>query len=444
MPHVPLLQRSPSAGTHGTERGLTGRVSRLILALCMIFGGCYDQVVGPADDANDRLAVTNDEATLDARVTYLATDVGIDSAALEPSPAGPPVAGPGAPMRAPRALRLTLRAEVDPPTVAGVPVQATSVSIVTGKKAVVSYNLSGATRVGAVDHFTHLNKTEPRLTSSLVFGDSDVNAVSAREGYVYAAVATDDTSFEEPAVLERINLQGNNLNLNGGARAQLPSFAGTSVTVTDRYVYATSGDGGELVAFDDALRVVGRYALDDARWVAWDRDQDRIVVLQGTPGRLSIFREGSFPGGSIELLDSYSVPGADVPESKSTVEVVGGKAIVAAGPAGTQVVCLATGEVVGTVPIPDPASLGLDPSVVVTNAVTVDEEFLYISNGEAGVYVAAADENLDDDGCDVGSIRVVGRLRLGNLQSVNHVAFGDDLLYVAAGTGGLKIIEIDN
>ena len=410
----------------------------------MISGGCYDQIVGPADDANDRLAVTNDEATLDARVTYLAADVGIDSTAPERSPAGARAAAPGAPARAPRALTLTLRAEVDPPTVAGRSVQATSVSIVTGKKAVVSYNLQGMARMGALDYFDHLNKQDPRLRSSIVFADSDVSAVNASKDFVYAAVATDDPSFAEPAVLERIDLRGNRFNLRDDVRVQLTSFAGTSVAVAEDYVYATSGDGGELVAFDEDLEVVGRVVLDDARWVAWDEEEDRIVVLQGTPGRLSVFREGSFPGGSIELLETYDVPGTDVPESKSTVEIVGGKAIVAAGPAGTQVVCLATGEVIGSVPIPDPASLGLDPSVVVTNAVTVDEEFLYISNGEAGVYVAAAGEDFEEDECDIGSIRVVGRLRLPDLQSVNHVAFGDGLLYVAAGIGGLKIIEIDH
>ena len=439
------LFESPSSRriSPAKPRSFSG-ISPLMLALCMAVAGCYDQVLVPADDANDRLAVTNDEAALDARVTYQATDVGIDSAAAPPSPTGGRASTAGAPARAPRKLTLTLRAEVDLPTVSGLPVQATSVSIVSGKKAVVSYNLRGATRMGALDYFTHLNKTDPRLTSSIVFADSDVNAVSASKKYIFAAVATDDASFEEPAVLERIDLTGNSFNLRDDVRVQLPSFAGTSVTVTDDYVYATSGDGGALVAFDENLRVVGRYALDDARWVAWDEEDDRIVVLQGTPGRLSIFREGSFPGGSIELLATYSVPGTDVPESKSTVEVIGGKAIVAAGPAGVQIVCLANGQVIGHVPIPDPASLGLDPSVVVTNAVTVDEEFLYISNGEAGVYVAAADEDFEDDGCDIGSIQVVGRLRLANLQSVNHVAFGDGLLYVAAGIGGLKIIEIDH
>jgi hypothetical protein len=36
----------------------------------------------------------------------------------------------------------------------------------------------------------------------------------------------------------------------------------------------------------------------------------------------------------------------------------------------------------------------------------------------------------------------LGKLKFGNLQSANHVAFKGDYLYVAAGLGGLKIVKI--
>jgi hypothetical protein len=112
------------------------------------------------------------------------------------------------------------------------------------------------------------------------------------------------------------------------------------------------------------------------------------------------------------LLNTFPVPGVDVAESKSTVQVLGGKAFVAAGPAGVQVVCLTNGQVVGSVPRPDPAALGLDPSVVVTNAVTVQGDLMFISNGEAGVYAAAGAESFATSSCTAPqSISVLGRLR---------------------------------
>jgi hypothetical protein len=37
---------------------------------------------------------------------------------------------------------------------------------------------------------------------------------------------------------------------------------------------------------------------------------------------------------------------------------------------------------------------------------------------------------------------MLGKLQFGSLQSVNHVAFKANYLYVAAGLGGLKIARI--
>jgi outer membrane protein assembly factor BamB len=246
-------------------------------------------------------------------------------------------------------------------------------------------------------------------------------------------------------LLERIKIQGEKFSLADNLVMPLTSFAGTGAMATNREVYATSGDGGDVFAFDDGdLQLLGQYALDDARWVAWDEDNNRVVVAQGTPGRLSVFAEGDFPGGSMTLLNTFPYPGADVPESKTTVEVVGGKAFVAAGTEGVQIICLDNGLVVGTVPRPDPTSLGLDPSVVVTNAVTVEDDLLFISNGEAGVYAAAGDDNFEDTACSAPqNITMFGQLQFDALQSANHVAYRNNRLFVAAGLGGIKIVDVD-
>ena len=191
------------------------------------------------------------------------------------------------------------------------------------------------------------------------------------------------------------------------------------------------------------MSMVGQFALEDARWVAYDVDNGRIVVAQGTPGRISVFQEGDFPGGSMTLLNTFPFPGADVPESKSSVEIVGGKAFIAAGPEGVQVMCLDNGQIVGSVPRPDPAALGLDPSVVVTNAVTVDEDLMFISNGEAGVYIAAGAADFASTPCAAPqNITMLGHLRFDDLQSVNHVDYENKRLLIAAGLGGLKIVQV--
>jgi hypothetical protein len=192
------------------------------------------------------------------------------------------------------------------------------------------------------------------------------------------------------------------------------------------------------------MGTVGRYPLDDARWVAHDAEGGRIVVMQGTPGRISVFQEGDFVDGSMTLLNTFSFPGADIPESKSSVEIVGGKAFIAAGTAGVQVVCLENGDIVGSVAVPDAAALQLDPSAVVTNAVTVDEDLMFISNGEAGVYVAQGAADFATTPCAAPqNITMLGHLRFDDLESVNHVDYENKRLLIAAGLGGLKIVRIN-
>jgi outer membrane protein assembly factor BamB len=238
-------------------------------------------------------------------------------------------------------------------------------------------------------------------------------------------------------VFEIMQLQGSKLVLDGNRRTGLTSFVGTGVAASGSRAYATSGDNGGLFAIDPtSLAVLESFELHDARGVAVGGG--KVVVVQGTPGQIAVFDESTLaPAGT------FGFAGADVPESKSTVDLAGGKAFVAAGPGGVQVLSTSTGKVVGSVPRPDPASLGLDPSVVVTNAAAIDEDLIFISNGEAGVYVAQGSKFFTATGSETQQqITMLGRLGFGKRESVNHVAYRDKYLIVAAGLGGVKIVQV--
>ena len=444
---MPARNAGPETKPRGTAAPVRACLGwRWALAGSVLVAGCFDQSLGPLFESDGRLSVSNDELALDPRMSFPDTHVPIDP---DGSPAASGVAGvsgpSGAPAMAPSAIDLTLIAEVASPTVGGLPVQATSVWATSNDRAIVSYNRQGSTAVGALDWFTSLRNGRPSLRSSLQFATSDVSAVFTDGSWAFAATATSELSFASPSVLERIRIESDRFRINtGNMRIQLTSFAGTSVAASDNEIYATSGDGGHVFAYDQSTMALrGQYALDDARWVAFDDPNNRVVVLQGTPGRLAVFQEGSFPGGSMTLLNTFPFPGADVAESKSALEIAGGKAYVAAGTAGVQVICLSTGAIIATVPRPDPVSLGLDPSVVVTNAVTVDNDLMFISNGEAGVYAAAGSRDFGNTSCSPMTITVLGRLRFNNLQSVNHVAYRRGNLFIAAGTGGTKVVDVN-
>ena len=443
-----------------------------------------DEEPVPVDQANERISITNDESALNSRVRITSQNVPIVQAetpanqsipgyrnqpqsaisvpgkppvlmALNVSALAWPVGGVGNPARmatvdsepatpgdtgrsqSQAALKvvLTLVAEVSPPLVAGQLVQATSIAI-KGGFAYVSYNMRGEPFLGAVDVFDIRNPDRPKLVSEAVFMDSDIHALTFDGGKVYTAQGTGSTGFETPAAFELIMTKKGKLVLQENVRIALPSFAGTSVVVSGKNVYATSGNTGGLSVFDKKKLEFKQYVqLNDARWV--DVEDGWVVVVQGTPGQVSVFDEKT-----LTLVNTYPFDGGDVPESKSTVQVLGEKAWIAAGTGGLQVLSILTGEVVGTVPLP--LVPDLDPSVVVTNAVSVDGSLIFISNGEAGVYLAETAKKIEKTASDAPQeITLLGKLQFGDLQSVNHVEYKDKTLFVAAGSGGLKIVKVE-
>jgi hypothetical protein len=419
------------------------RVARIIItAGCALLAGqtsCRDST-SPGNQSDGRVSITNNAFALAARVRYFDQDIPIETSGVGYSAsliASRSLSLSSASrLTAPPAVRLKLVAEVDPPSIGGQVLQATAVSIV-GTLAVVSYNMRGAQYLGAIDIFDISTPKKPVLRSRALFQNADINGVSTDGVNVYAAEATGDTGFATPGAFEAVVLNGSSLVLSGDHRAALSSFAGTSTAVAGNRVYATSGDGGSLFAFDVPAWTSASVSLHDARWV--DVADGKVAVVQGTPGKLAVF-----DAATLAPLGTFSFTGADVAESKSTVQLVGGKAFIAAGTGGVQVLSATTGAVVGSVPRPDAASLGLDPSVVVTNAASVDDDLIFISNGEAGVYLAQGSQPFSATGSEAAQqITLLGRLGFGQLESVNHVAYSDGNLFIAAGLGGLKIVRVN-
>ncbi len=415
----------------------------LICVVALVHVSCSD-VSGPGDQANGRISITNNAGVLASRVTYSNASIPIDSVGVG-YPSAPAPFGSASITRSSAAsqagLNLSLKAEVAPPSIGGQMLQATSVSIV-GNLAVVSYNMVGNPYLGGVDVIDITNRNQPVLRSEALFQNTDVSAVTTSGVNVYLAEATGDTGFTAPAVAEVVTLVGNQLVLTGNKRTGLSSFAATSVAFGTR-VYATSGDSGALFMLNPVtFAVTSSIPMHDARWVAVGGGQ--VAVVQGTPGKLAVYNESN-----MSLVGSWPFKGADIAQSKSQAQLVGGKAFIAAGDSGVQVLNPLTGAFLGQVPRPNPDSLGLSPSVVVTNAVAIDQDVMFISNGEAGVYLAQGSQAFSTSGTGAQTITMRGKLRFGNLQSVNHVAYSaggpgnPGILMVAAGLGGVKIVQVN-
>lgn len=325
--------------------------------------------------------------------------------------------------------------------------QATSVSM-KGNHAIVSYSMIDVPYLGAIRLY-HKHFEFPFLRSQALFRDTDIHAVSVSGNTVYAVGASEPGVLPDPALLEVVGLLGTRMVLEGNNRLGLMSYTGTSVIHDNinHKIYMTSGNSGGLTVVDDAsFTVDSQTAIDDARWVHFEESTDTLVVAEGccglsTDGQISVY---DINGGVPIFQNTFGFAGADIPESKSTVEVVGKKAIIAAGSEGVQVISTVTGSVLASIPIPTAAESGIaDPNLRVANAVSVDDDLMFISFGVAGVYVAQADEDLEDSGPE-GPVNLTlhGKLAFDNLESVNHVAFKEKHLYIAAGLGGLKIVRV--
>ena len=390
------------------------------LAFAFALSGCLNADDGPRSGTRDGMTVNNEEGSLNERVTDRDEEIFVEDSTGTLSKA------------AAKNFKLTLIAEIAPPVVHGQTLQATSVSI-SGDFAYISYALRGETYGGGVDVVQIRSGRNAVVRSGAVFEDMKVHALHY-DGDLYLAGATEDPTFETPAVVERMTVKGGKLELKSRRQAALGSFAATSVTVSGKDVYATSGNTGGLIVLDTDLKVQASIPLADARWV--DATSSRVAVVQGTPGRVAVFA----PGG-VTASGTHAFEGADIAESKSTVQILGDRALVAAGNGGVKLVALGSGNIVAS--LPRPVVAGLDSSLAVANAAAGKKDILYVSNGEAGIYVVEADTDLDKDGGnDAVQLTVLGRLQFDNLQSANHIAYDGKILVVAAGLGGVKIVAV--
>ncbi len=395
-----------------------------------LFGGCFDRSdpTGPAAAA-DRIELIEDELILAARVVeHAELELELDQSALSSS-----IASDDIRMSALRAaadpLSFKLVAEVAPPEIDGVTLEATHVAL-RGSVALVSYGKRGSRALGAVDLFLVSNPSNPRLIASARFKDSDIFAIETNGSSIYCGEATSDTSFAFPATIERMGLSSNRLSVQT-IRASVPGFVVNDLAFGSGRVFATSGLSGGITALEaSSLRQTAHDPFPDARAVG--ADGNWVVAVQGSPGRLRVYT-----GADLAFQRTIPVGGLGISGSKSEVEVVGDFAFVALGDGGTTVVNIRTGAQIAS--LPRPTLQGVGSSDAVTNAVTVSGRLLIQANGGAGVWVNLAENK---NGSPV--LTQVGQVQFPGPVSSNYVVARGQTLFVAAGRGGLKVVRFSD
>lgn len=369
-----------------------------------------DSRIIPMENAGSRLVIINEVVSWDTTVT-------LGKVSGKPSDS----------------LLLVLEAEVSPPMLDDTQLQATDITI-QGNKAYVSYNIQGEPFGGGVEVYDISAIDNPQLLDGILIDDSDVNGLYVHGSDLFLAIAKESGGPGNYAAVEKFTLAGG-LPGTESELVDLPSWAATDVVTSGQNLFVTTGadDGYICILNRNTLEFLDTLQVDDARGIGVDGQN--LAVIAGTPARLLVF-----DGELGDLLGDYTLEGATIPFSKSTVEILGGKALVGIGDGGAQIICLDSGAPL--VGLPAPILDDLPVELTVTNAVTAQGDVVFMANGEAGVYVGQTNTQLTSNNCNINEMALVGKLQLGDDQSVNHISYRSGMLFIASGLGGLKIISI--
>lgn len=317
---------------------------------------------------------------------------------------------------------MSLLAEVNPPTYFGVTLTASHVDV-KDNYVYVSYNTQGETYLGGIDVIDISQPNNPQLVIQAILPNTDISTVVYNNGQLYIAGATSvdaNGALTSPAFVAKMPLQ-NGMLTNNYTSVSLVGNVATGLAVADSKYYGVSGNNGVVAKIDKTTNTIETtIAIADLR--AMGRIDNKIVVLSGSDG-VKVFNADN-----LTLQSSFSTS-SDVLDAKRTIDFQGNNLLVSEGYQGLKVYNLTSGSLLQTLSLPTGLE-GIDQEDVVTNAVSVNGDFVYVANGAAGFYVYKKVS---------GSLNLLGSIQLGG--SSNYVKSAGDYIFVATGTGGLKIIK---
>jgi hypothetical protein len=332
-------------------------------------------------------------------------------------------------------FKLVKVAEVAAPILEGVQLQATHVKVA-GDQAYVSYNIKGNEYGGGVDVFDISVIDTPKIVSQMLLKNTDINALDYNNGVLYLAEAVNMESvtpiyLTSPAALEVFNITNGQLSSDKSMMLDLSSYAATSVLKSQNEIYVTTGDNGAFHIVNMGTQLVESKKIDlpDLRSVA--QYSEKQIILQGNPAAVKVFSTSNI------LENTYNLQKNLVAESKTQIAIKQNYAYVPTNADGLKILDLTNGSVVKEFPKP-PTPNGADHSDYVTNAVTIFEDLVLIANGGAGLYCGQIGDN------DIPEIKAIADLDASaNYVDAKRNSNGNIVIFVATGTGGLKIFEYE-
>ena len=332
-------------------------------------------------------------------------------------------------------VRLTLVGEVAAPVVDGRTVQANDVDI-RGQRAVIAYNFAGDPFAGAVQVIDFSHPEHPEVESEVLFASAEATAVALQGSLLFVGLAAEDAALSTPAVMQEFEFTGSGLEASGGW-LQLPSWAVTDLAVHGDDVLAGTGarDGGVTLVEHHSMRPLAFTPNEDVRGLA-AAGLGAMCVSGGEANLLGL----GMP--LLDVVSRTSVQGYKQEGAKGTLEVMSSRCYLGAGDGGFQVRD-AAGALLDELSGGDLDARDGRPAIV--NAVSIANHLAFVAAGPAGVQVVHLGR-YRCDGREAESptgMRVLGELLLEDGASCNMVKSREDILVIAAGNGGVKLVHME-
>jgi len=322
---------------------------------------------------------------------------------------------------------LTLIAQVNAPSRAGLENLTASHVHVVDNYAYVSYNTVEDGYAGAIDIINVSNPNSPRVTSRLYYTNADVNSIQYDNGYIYIAGGVDsETSVRATSnsFVAKMLVSNGKIDLSSGISYGFQEgYNATDVVISSNNVLVTSGKQGYLTSYNkNSIEMQLETPFEDLRSVAVSND--KIAVLDASSG-VKILNQNFNIKSEIAISSDFRE------NTKRTLDFVGDHIIVAEGSKGAGIYDISNGKLMEYIPIlVKPADVNTQD--IVTNAVATNDNIVLMANGGAGLCLSEDQGNNTD---------LVGIIELE--ASINYVASKGDYIFAAAGKDGLQIIKLN-
>lgn len=381
------------------------------LAMSLLIGCDNNDDNKNGNQSLDNITITSDQNTLNQRLDYTNSGViSVENASLTGRSAESTITS----------FPLVQIAEVKPPVDAnGKTLQASHVAV-NGNYAYVSYITRGDVYSGAIDVIDVSDPYKPKLVTSALIPNTDITSITYSNGSLIFGAAKDVDKdpllANNPAIVFNMDLSSGLLT-NSYKVNYLESRVTTDVAANATNYFAVTGDNGSLYKISTSTKAVaGKIAVADLRSIALT--SDKVVTLSGTKG-VNIYNQST-----LALQKSFTTS-TDISGAKRTMDIDGTKLLISEGPNGLGVYDINSGSKLQKIAIP---TAGEDN---VTNAVSVNDGYAFLANGALGLNVYQTGTQLSL----LGSVGIAG--------SSNYVKSSGNYIYVASGTGGLKIIKME-